>query len=138
MSTATTYKLKQPIPALPSKDLEAATKFYVEKLGFEKPWVHNGEYGGVEKDGCFIHFYKSETPGSATVYQLPAILADSRALSFPSPATAVALAPESTEPGEPGFQIFEPCLLSCPQIPSGGIPQAECARIFHSVGSRRE
>jgi uncharacterized glyoxalase superfamily protein PhnB len=67
-STTEIYKLKQPIPVFQVKDVQAAVDFYVENLGFERPWVHEGHYGGAEKNGGLIHFMKKDAPNEMMVY----------------------------------------------------------------------
>lgn len=64
----TTYTLKQPIPVLQVRDVQAGLDFFCDKLGFSEPWNHEGVYGGAGKDGQHVHFMKKETPEPGMIY----------------------------------------------------------------------
>ena len=52
-----TDKIYSAIPLLPQTDIQKATAFYDEKLGFEIGFVYENEYAGVMRDDCVLHFW---------------------------------------------------------------------------------
>ncbi|HEY3783338.1 MAG TPA: VOC family protein [Fimbriimonadaceae bacterium] len=63
------YKLKQPIPSIPVKNMQAAQQFYAETFGWESPW-EQGEYGGMSRDGMQIHFLLKTRVNPVFIYNL--------------------------------------------------------------------
>ena len=63
------YTLRQPIPAIPVKNMDLSQKFYAEAFGWDSPWAH-GEYGGMSKDGMQIHFLLKPRVSPVFIYNL--------------------------------------------------------------------
>jgi uncharacterized glyoxalase superfamily protein PhnB len=52
---------KQVIPVIFVEDLDAATKYYVEKLGFQVSFTSEWDYNGVSRDGMELHIGRGTT-----------------------------------------------------------------------------
>ncbi|MBT3267125.1 VOC family protein [Candidatus Poribacteria bacterium] len=54
------------VPILPVPDVAAAVAYYRDRLGFEVLFMHSpegvGDYAGVSRDGCDIHFNQGAAP----------------------------------------------------------------------------
>lgn len=68
MNATATYTLKQPIPVLNVRDLQEALDFFTQRLGFGEPWLHEGYYGGISKDGQQIHLAKADVAKPSMIY----------------------------------------------------------------------
>jgi uncharacterized glyoxalase superfamily protein PhnB len=54
------------VPILPVPDVAAAVDYYRDRLGFEVLFMHSpvgvGDYAGVSRGGCHIHFNQGAVP----------------------------------------------------------------------------
>ena len=54
------------VPILPVPDVAAAVEYYRDRLGFEVLFMHSpegvGDYAGVSRGGCDIHFNQGAAP----------------------------------------------------------------------------
>jgi uncharacterized glyoxalase superfamily protein PhnB len=64
--TAAKAGLSRIAPEMPAADLQAAIKYYVEKLGFERASaMPEGEYAIVERDAVAIHLFRDSVDDGA-------------------------------------------------------------------------
>src|SRR5476649_2926529 len=87
-----TSRLNSVMPSMPVSDLDAAIKFYTEKLGFELAFVNGKFFAIVSRDGVEIGLTPADChkgiPGKGSVYLkvsgVDAIYADILAKEIPA------------------------------------------------------